>query len=35
VGTDDRLLVRAGDTIPVDGEVVAGCSSVDQKTITG
>ena len=31
----DRLLVRAGDTIPVDGEVVSGRSSVDQKTITG
>ena len=31
----DRLLVRAGDTIPVDGEVDSGRSSVDQKTITG
>jgi Zn2+/Cd2+-exporting ATPase len=31
----DRLLVRAGDTIPVDGEVASGRSSVDQKTITG
>jgi Cd2+/Zn2+-exporting ATPase len=31
----DRVLVRAGDTIPVDGTVVAGRSSVDEKTITG
>jgi Cd2+/Zn2+-exporting ATPase len=31
----DRVLVRAGDTIPVDGEVASGRSSVDQKTITG
>jgi Cd2+/Zn2+-exporting ATPase len=31
----DRVLVRAGDALPVDGEVVKGCSSVDQKTITG
>jgi Cd2+/Zn2+-exporting ATPase len=31
----DRVLVRAGDTIPIDGEVATGRSSVDQKTITG
>ena len=31
----DRVLVRAGDTIPVDGTVARGRSSVDQKTITG
>jgi Cd2+/Zn2+-exporting ATPase len=31
----DRVLVRAGDTIPVDGKVGSGRSSVDQKTITG
>ena len=31
----DRVLVRAGDALPVDGEVARGCSSVDQKTITG
>ena len=35
VRAGDRLLVRAGDTIPVDGEVASGRSSVDQKTITG
>ena len=29
------MLVRAGDTIPVDGTVLAGRSNVDQKTITG
>jgi Zn2+/Cd2+-exporting ATPase len=33
--TGDRVLVRAGDTIPVDGDVASGRSSVDQKTITG
>jgi Cd2+/Zn2+-exporting ATPase len=31
----DRVLVRAGDTVSVDGTVVSGRSSVDQKTITG
>jgi Cd2+/Zn2+-exporting ATPase len=31
----DRILVRAGDTIPVDGTVAMGSSNVDQKTITG
>src|SRR6516165_6405142 len=35
VRAGERILVRAGDTIPVDGEIVAGRSSVDQKTITG
>ncbi len=35
VRAGDRVLVRAGDTIPVDGEVESGRSSVDQKTITG
>jgi Cd2+/Zn2+-exporting ATPase len=35
VRVGDRVLVRAGDTIAVDGEVIAGRSSVDQKTITG
>ena len=31
----DRVLVRTGETIPVDGTVAVGRSSVDQKTITG
>jgi len=35
VRRDDRVLVRAGDTIPVDGTVLVGRSNVDQKTITG
>jgi Cd2+/Zn2+-exporting ATPase len=35
VATGDRLLVRAGDQIPVDGVVVEGRSAVDQKAITG
>lgn len=32
---DDRLLVRPGDRIPIDGEVVDGRSSVDESMITG
>jgi Cd2+/Zn2+-exporting ATPase len=35
VARGDQILVRAGETFPVDGAVVAGSSSVDQKTITG
>ncbi|WP_337175795.1 cation-translocating P-type ATPase [Paludisphaera sp.] len=35
VARGDRLLVRAGDQIPVDGVVVEGRSGVDQKSITG
>jgi Zn2+/Cd2+-exporting ATPase len=35
VRREDRVLVRAGDTIPVDGTVLVGRSNVDQKTITG
>ncbi len=31
----DRVLVRAGMRVPVDGRVAAGRSSVDQKSITG
>jgi len=31
----DRILIRAGETIPVDGTVLAGRSSVDEKAITG
>ena len=31
----DRVLVRSGDTIPIDGTVRQGRSSVDQKAITG
>jgi len=32
---DDLVLVRPGDRIPVDGEVVVGFSSVDQSPVTG
>ncbi len=35
VKTGDRLLVRPGERIAVDGEVVAGSSYVDESTITG
>jgi Cd2+/Zn2+-exporting ATPase len=35
IRTGDIVLVRAGETIPIDGEVAKGRSSVDQKTITG
>jgi K+-transporting ATPase ATPase B chain len=31
----DLVLVEAGDTIPVDGEVVEGAASVDESAITG
>jgi Cd2+/Zn2+-exporting ATPase len=31
----DRVRVRAGERMPIDGKVVAGRSSVDQKAITG
>ncbi len=31
----DRVIVRPGDRVPVDGEVIAGQSAVDQSPITG
>jgi Cu+-exporting ATPase len=31
----DRLRIRPGDSIPVDGEVIEGTSSVDESMITG
>ena len=31
----DRLLVRPGETIPIDGHVVEGISSVDESLLTG
>lgn len=35
VQTGDIVLVREGDSIPVDGSVIRGYSMVDQSTITG
>ncbi|HWE36674.1 MAG TPA: heavy metal translocating P-type ATPase [Isosphaeraceae bacterium] len=35
VRAGDRVRVRAGERVPVDGRVAAGRSSVDQKNITG
>jgi K+-transporting ATPase ATPase B chain len=32
---DDLVLVEAGETLPADGEVVAGAASVDESAITG
>ena len=32
---DDLVLIRAGDSIPADGVVVAGASSVDEALLTG
>jgi len=31
----DRLLIRPGDLVPVDGEVTSGTSAVDQSALTG
>jgi Cu+-exporting ATPase len=35
VRTGDRLRIRPGDSVPVDGEVVEGRSSIDESMITG
>ena len=35
VATGDRLRVRPGDAIPVDGVVIEGRSSVDESMLTG
>jgi P-type Cu+ transporter len=35
LGVDDRVLVRPGETIPSDGTVVDGSSSVDESMLTG
>lgn len=35
VHTGDRLRVRPGDSVPVDGEVIEGHSSVDESMLTG
>lgn len=35
LAVDDVVLVRAGETVPADGEVIDGHSTVDQSTLTG
>ncbi len=35
IARGDRLLVRAGETIPVDGVIAVGRSSIDEKALTG
>jgi heavy metal translocating P-type ATPase len=35
VALDDRVRVRPGERVPVDGEVVSGHSAVDQSLVTG
>ncbi|MGB9113999.1 heavy metal translocating P-type ATPase [Bradyrhizobium sp.] len=35
VAVGDRLLVRAGEIIPVDGVVIAGAATVDESALTG
>ena len=32
---DDLVLVRANETVPVDGKIVQGFSSIDESMITG
>lgn len=35
IGTGSLLLIRPGERLPLDGEVVEGASSVDESTLTG
>jgi Cu+-exporting ATPase len=35
VGVGDRILVRPGENIPVDGEIVEGSSTIDESMVTG
>jgi P-type Cu+ transporter len=35
VRVDDVLLIKPGEKIPLDGQVIDGCSSVDESMITG
>ena len=35
IDIDDRVLVTAGDRVPVDGRVVAGASAVDRSLVSG
>jgi Cu+-exporting ATPase len=35
VAVGDLILVRPGQSVPVDGEVVEGSSSVDEAALTG
>ncbi|MEY7999515.1 heavy metal translocating P-type ATPase [Clostridium sp. Mt-5] len=35
VKTDDILLIRPGEAIPVDGEILSGITSIDQSIMTG
>jgi Cu+-exporting ATPase len=35
VKLDDRLLVKPGEQVPIDGEVVSGVSAIDESMVTG
>ncbi len=35
VGVGDRVAVHAGESMPIDGVVVAGCSTIDRSLLTG
>jgi potassium-transporting ATPase ATP-binding subunit len=32
---DDLILIKSGETVPSDGEIVEGCASIDESAITG
>ncbi len=35
LGVDDRLLIRPGETVPADGEILAGFSAFDESLLNG
>ncbi len=35
VGTNEVVIVKPGERIPVDGKIISGCGSINQSTLTG